>query len=145
MAQAGAALHHGCMVMKLLIVEDSAPIRASLLGLLEGIEGLGSVHTAATLAQALEVVRHELPGMVILDLRLPDGNAMHHIHTLKGLSPLMWIAVLTNDANEFVRDKCLKAGANCFFDKSTEFEKVIDVARQQARLHPAGLNAQTLH
>ena len=45
--------------------------------------------------------------------------------------------VLTNDANQFVRDKCLKAGANWFFDKSTEFEEVIAVAGQQARWHLA--------
>ncbi len=125
------------MVMKLLIVEDSAPIRASLLGLLEGIEGLGTVHTAASLAQALDIVGRELPSLVILDLQLPDGNAMHRISTMKALSPTVHIAVLTNDANEFVRDRCLKAGANWFFDKSTEFEKVIAVAGQQARLHLA--------
>jgi len=137
MAHAGVAAHHRRMVMKLLIVEDSAPIRASLLGLLEGVEGLGAVHTAATLAQALEIARRELPSLVILDLQLPDGNAMHQISTLKGLSPAMRIAVLTNDANEFVRDRCLKAGANWFFDKSTEFEEVIAVAAQQARLRLA--------
>jgi DNA-binding NarL/FixJ family response regulator len=125
------------MIMKLLIVEDSAPIRASLLGLLEGIEGLGTVHTAASLAQALDIVRRESPGLVILDLQLPDGNAMHQIGTMKALSPATRIAVLTNDANQFVRDKCLKAGANWFFDKSTEFEKVIAVAGQQARWHLA--------
>ena len=134
MVPAGATAHHRCMAIKLLIVEDSEPIRTSLLGLLAGIEGITAIHTAGTLAEAFDCMRRELPALVILDLQLPDGNAMHHIHTMKTLSPLMWIAVLTNNANNLVRDKCLQAGASWFFDKSTEFEKVLDVVHQQATL-----------
>ncbi len=124
------------MLKTLLIVEDSEAIRTRLLALLEGLDGIGCIHTADTLAQALVIVGRELPTLVILDLHLPDGNAMRRISSMKGLSPRIGIAVLTNDTNEFVRDKCLQAGANWFFDKSTEFEKVIDVARQHATPHP---------
>lgn len=45
------------------------------------------------------------------------------------------MAVLTNDASEFNRQRCLRAGADCFFDKSTEFEKVLELVQRQAALH----------
>jgi DNA-binding NarL/FixJ family response regulator len=44
------------------------------------------------------------------------------------------IAVLTNDANEFNRIRCMAGGADWFFDKSTEFEELIEVVRQQIAL-----------
>jgi hypothetical protein len=34
-----------------------------------------------------------------------------------------------------VVDDCLQAGADWFFDKSTEFEKVLELVHQQAALH----------
>jgi hypothetical protein len=36
--------------------------------------------------------------------------------------------------NEFNRKKSLGAGADWFFDKSTEFEDLLDVVRKQAAL-----------
>jgi hypothetical protein len=35
--------------------------------------------------------------------------------------------MLTNFAHEQYRQKCLQLGADYFFDKSTEFEKVLSV------------------
>lgn len=123
------------MTMKLLIVDDSELIRARLLWLLEGIQGIEAIHTADTLAQTQETVRRVLPTLLILDLQLSDGNAIPIIHSIKQLAPGMRIAVLTNDASAFNRGKCMQAGADWFFDKSTEFESLRDLVEQQAALH----------
>lgn len=120
------------MSMKLLIVDDSELIRARLLGLLESIQGIDAIRMATTLTQTLESVRRAWPTLVILDLSLSDGNASQIIHTLKELAPGLQIAVLTNDAHDFNRNKCLHEGADWFFDKSTEFENMLEVVRQQA-------------
>jgi two-component system OmpR family response regulator len=73
--------------------------------------------------------------MLILDLHLPDGNALQILPALRNLEPGMQIAVLSNDASEFSRTKCMQAGADWFFDKSTEFEKVLAVVQIQAALN----------
>lgn len=124
--------HHRCMTLALLLVDDSELIRSRLLGLLEGIPGLGPVHTAATLAQTLECVSRVQPHLVLLDLQLPDGNALHILPALRALAPAMQIAVLTNYASAFSRSQCLQAGAHWFFDKSTEFPQALELVRQQA-------------
>lgn len=120
------------MNMTLLIVDDSELIQASLRGLLEGIQGIEAIHTAGTLAQALKSIRRDPPTLAILDLHLPDGNAIPIITLLKKMAPGMQIAVLTNDASEFNRKKCLHGGVDWFFDKSKEFEKLLEVIQDLA-------------
>ncbi|MFZ4626674.1 MAG: response regulator [Rhodoferax sp.] len=120
--------------MKLLVVEDSEMIRSRLLGLLAGIVGIESMDSAATLHQALACARRDLPTLVLLDLHLPDGMATGIIPALKALSAAMQIAMLTNDADAVTRNHCLRAGADWFFDKSTEIDAAIERVRQQAEL-----------
>lgn len=116
--------------MKLLIVDDSELIRSRLSGFLRG---QAEIDTAATLAQTLERAASRPHELAILDLHLPDGDASDIIPALKRLAPAMRIAVLTNDATTFNSRRCLSAGADWFFDKSTEFEKVL--ALVQPDLH----------
>lgn len=123
------------MVIKLLVVEDSEPVLTRLLNLLAGVPNIDSILSAGTLAQTTETVRLELPTLMILNLQLPDGNAVRHINALKGMSPLMWIVVLSHDTSDFLREKCMQAGADWFFDKSTEFNMVFDIVCKQAQLH----------
>lgn len=127
---------HYWPIVKLLVVDDSELILSRLVSLLQGISGTTDIGTAGTLAQTLHCVERNPPTLVVLDLHLPDGNAIQIIPTLKQLAPGMQIAMLTNDASEFNRNKCLQAGADWFFDKSTEFAKVLAVVQKQAALHP---------
>lgn len=122
-------------MMKLLVVDDSELILSRLMGWLEGIDGLDAIDTAGTLAQTLECVQRVHPTLAILDLHLPDGNALQILPNLRQIEPGMQIAVLSNDASEFNRSKCLQAGADWFFDKSTEFEKVLELVHLYATLH----------
>lgn len=122
------------MSMRLLIVDDSELILASLLGWFKGMPGIEAISTASTLVQTLECVRVQSPTLIILDLHLTDGNATSIIGSIKQVLPSTRISVLTNDANAFNRRKCMEAGSDWFFDKSTEFEELVSVVQQQAAL-----------
>lgn len=134
MVPTGRCGHPPGMPFTLLVVDDSNLICTSLQALLAQMTGIEAMHTAHTLAQALEKVRQLLPSLLILDIHLPDGNAIQSLSTLKRLAPGMRIAMLTNDVNDFNRRKCLEAGADWFFDKSIEFDDLLDVVQQQAAL-----------
>jgi two-component system OmpR family response regulator len=121
--------------MKLLVVDDSELILDRLVGLLNGLHGMADIDTAETLAQTLETARSVRPDLIILDFHLPDGNASQVVPALKEMDPNVMIAVLTNDASESNRAKCMKAGSDWFFDKSTEFEKVLELIQVQSALH----------
>lgn len=134
MVQAGRSGHHPGMPFTLLISDDSGLIRLRLLALLEPIADIDAIHIARTLAQTLESVQRLWPTLLILEIHLPDGNAIQLIHTLKQLAPRMQIAIFTNDANAFNRKKCLQAGVDWVFDKSSEFCDLLIVVQQQAKL-----------
>jgi DNA-binding NarL/FixJ family response regulator len=120
--------------MKLLIVEDSEHIRTSLVSLMECIPGIDGICTAVSLVDAMQCVRKSSPSMVVLDLHLPDGYGTELIKPIQQVAPDVRIAVLTNDASEFNRKNCLSFGANWFFDKSTEFDQLLDVVRAHAEM-----------
>lgn len=121
------------MLKRLLIADDSELVRTSLLGLLADIAGIDATYTADSLAQTLDRVLRVSPTLAILDLHLRDGNAIQILGTIKHLAPRIQIAVLTNDASDFNRTKCVQAGADWFFDKSTEFERVVEIVHLHAR------------
>jgi DNA-binding NarL/FixJ family response regulator len=134
MAAVLALVHDQTMALNLLVVDDSELIRTSLRGLTADIPGIATVRTAASLSQAIESTRREPPDLIVLDLFLPDGVSLDFIDALIGQLPGVQIAVLTNDVHAVNRAKSLAAGAHWFFDKSTEFDQLLDVVRQQAAL-----------
>ena len=115
---------------KLLLVEDAPLIRDRLVALLGGVEGLGTLATAATLAEANTLLTVLQPDLMVLDLSLPDGNAMFQISNFRRIAPRTEIAVLTNDVSAAVRSSCLRLGARWHFDKSREFEYLINLVHQ---------------
>lgn len=121
-------------MMKLLLVDDSELIRLRLTRMLRGVPGMGAVHAVGNLTQALRFVREGAPDMVLLDLYLPDGHALHTLAFLKCVAPAMQIVVMTNDASEFNRRSCLRDGADAFFDKTMECEQAMALLRRQAAL-----------
>jgi DNA-binding response OmpR family regulator len=119
--------------MKLLIVDDSELIRFRLVRQVASIPGIRQVMTASGRLQAQYVVGRAQPELVVLDLHLPDGDPVHLIPELKLAREGLRIAVLTNDATEFNRQRCLQAGADWFFDKSTEYEQLLALLRELAQ------------
>ena len=112
---------------KLLLVEDSEIIRDRLVALLGVFSGVSSLATAATLDEARTLTRALQPDLIVLDLSLPDGNALFQIPAFLSLAPQTQIAVLTNDVSAAVRSSCLRMGARWHFDKSREFEDLISL------------------
>jgi DNA-binding NarL/FixJ family response regulator len=69
--------------------------------------------------------------VVILDIQMPDASGIAVLAHIKKESPRTIVIMLTNFPLPPFRKCCPKAGADYFFDKSTEFEKVIEVLRSK--------------
>lgn len=78
-----------------MIVDDHAVVRAGLRLLLEGEPGTTVVDEAATLADAVFKLRRHTPNMILLDVRLPDGDGVEAIGRLKAESPVCHVLVLS--------------------------------------------------
>lgn len=117
--------------MKILIADDSAILRERLANLLHDLDGIESIEQAEDTTKARELVQKMKPDVAILDVRMPKGGGIDLLHDIRRQAhPSTTIIMLTNYAFAETRDKCIGGGANYFFDKSTEFMKVVAVLRE---------------
>ena len=120
--------------MKILIVDDSAVIRERLCVMLAELEeSVDLVGEAEDVQGAFDSIAQLKPDMVILDIKIPGGSGIEVLHGIKKTSPSPVVMMLTNYSYPQYRKRCTDAGANYFFDKSTEFEEVKDVCRLMAQ------------
>ncbi len=114
-------------MLRVLIADDSDLVRDRLKDLISDIAGTEVVGEAANGSKTLEAVEELVPDVLILDIRMPGGNGIDALKTVKAKAPCPTVIMLTAYAYPQYRRKCLEAGAEYFFDKSTEFERIADV------------------
>jgi DNA-binding NarL/FixJ family response regulator len=110
-----------------LIVDDSTLVRQRLSALLAEAPGLRIVGEAANAAGALSAVRRLAPDAVVLDIRMPGASGIEVLEHIKADNPNILVIMLTNYDFDQYRRQCLASGADYFFNKAREFERVIDV------------------
>ncbi len=115
--------------MKLLIVDDSRAVRSRLGALLAPIRSLAT-EQAASLGEAAAILERFRPDALVLDIQLPDGNGLSLLETVKRSHPATRVMMFSNHLA--YRQRCLSLGADAFFDKSMDFEDLIDRIRRDA-------------
>lgn len=119
--------------MKTIIhVEDSELILLRLAEWVVEINPDFTVLPATSLKEAEALLEHHAPDFMVLDVNLPDGNALHRLADFKKLSPTMQVAVLTSSNDAFTRLKCKQLGADWVFDKATDIPKLVEVMSEAA-------------
>ena len=113
--------------MRILIADDSAVVRARLISLLADLRGIEVVGQAEDAIEARNLAEKLRPDVAILDLRMPKGSGADVLSDLKKLNPAPKVIMLTNYPHPENRKKCMDGGADYFFDKSNEFQKVVSV------------------
>ena len=120
--------------MRLFIVDDSDILRSRIIESLSDIKGVSIVGEARNAREAIEAAEQLDPDAVILDIRLPGGNGISIIDAIRKLRKKQpKIIVFTNYPYLQYRKKCIDAGADYFFFKALEFERLIDLVRRLAK------------
>lgn len=112
--------------MRVLVVDDAALVRVRLVERLTEASGVTVVGAAADGNEAVALARSLGPDVVVLDLNLPGLSGLEVLAVLKAQPNPPMVIVMTNHAHDHYRKECLSAGADFFFDKSTEFDRVAD-------------------
>jgi len=125
--------------MKIFIVDDSAIVVERLKTIIEEIEGLEHVGSAANARDAVESILSLTPDIVILDIRLSGENGISVLERMKKeqLTPIT--IMLTNYPYPQYRKKCRELGADYFFDKITEIEMIPNVIAELAKDQPSNV------
>ena len=120
--------------MRILVVDDSASVRARLVALLVREVPGASVYQARDGDEALDLARVERVHVVILDLHLPGKSGLEVLSAMKAIPSPPRVLVLTGDPSEHLRRACLANGAAGFLDKSTEFARLPEIVRSDTRV-----------
>lgn len=113
--------------MKVFIADDSSEVRERIRMLLSELEKIEMIGEAENVQEAIESIRHLGPDVVILDIRMPGGSGIDVLKEIVKEDRVPIIIMLTNYPHRQYKKKCMDAGADFFFDKSREFEKVVEV------------------
>jgi len=112
---------------RILIVEDDSLLRGVLADRLarDGLE----TATAATLAEARAELDRATPDVVLLDMRLPDGEGLSLLHEAGESRDTVWV-VMTAHATVSLAVEALKLGARDFLEKPFSLERAVTTVRQ---------------
>jgi DNA-binding NarL/FixJ family response regulator len=123
--------------MKIFLVEDSDLIRERIRTMLTQITGIEICGEETRPNEALQGIAATLPDVVITDLQLDGGTGITVLEKMPQKTPEIISIVLTNYATPQFKQKCLKAGAKYFFDKTTEFLKIREAVENLLKTHPS--------
>lgn len=125
--------------MKVFLVDDSALLRQRLKRLLADVRDVHVIGEAGDVQAATETILKLKPDVVLLDIQLFNGSGIDVLRNLKKVEPAPAVIVLTNHPYPQYRRACLEAGADFFFVKSSEFDRVVPALQQ---LMQQALNAR---
>jgi DNA-binding NarL/FixJ family response regulator len=118
--------------IRVLLVDDHQMFGTSLAFVLDNEPDLRTVGVARTVAEAVRMTASNLPDVVLLDQRLPDGNGVDAIGPLLEASPGVQIVMLTATTSDQVLLSAMEAGASGFIDKSRSLAEVTAAVRSAA-------------
>jgi len=123
-------------MIRVLIVDDDALVRAGLSMMLSGTDDIQIVGEAADGAEAPSAVRQSTPDVVLMDIRMPKVDGLASTEQLLRLpNPPQVIVLTTFDADEYVL-QALRAGASGFLLKDTPPADIAAAIRRVAAGEP---------
>jgi DNA-binding response OmpR family regulator len=114
----------------ILLVEDDADT-AALYSAMLAAEGMEVVH-CADCAEALRwwLKASRRPDLMVVDMRLPDGDGVELCRSLLTQEPAMPpIMILSAHGDPRMPSLCQRAGAAAFLDKLSGMDRFVDTAR----------------
>jgi DNA-binding NarL/FixJ family response regulator len=120
------------MGISVLLVDDHELIRQGLRRAFERDGDFTVVGEAGTLADARRLIALSHPDVVLLDVRLPDGNGLQACREIRATDDQLGIVVLTMYAGDDTLFEALDAGASAFVPKNSPVEDVVAAARHAA-------------
>ena len=107
-----------------LVVDSSVVIIERWQNILLETENVKSVYGAVAYADALLLFNKIKPNVVLLDGDLPGTASIDLLKEFKAADEKTTFIVVANNADNYVEEKCKLLGADFFFDKYNDFEKI---------------------
>ena len=126
--------------MKVLLVDDHAPIRKSLRQLINLRDDFEVVGEGSNGAEAVQAVDDLSPDIVLMDMNMPVMNGVEATKAIKKRHPEVQVLALTAFADDTLVANMVRAGASGYLLKGGSSAELMDslraVARGQGALDP---------
>jgi DNA-binding NarL/FixJ family response regulator len=116
--------------IKVFLADDSMVLRERVLDMLCDIPGVEVLGCAEDALHAIDCIRRLRPDAVIVDIQMPHGSGLDILKNLRAVNGVPVRIVFTNFPYPQYRKRALDCGADYFFDKTTEFEKLRELFAQ---------------
>lgn len=111
---------------KILIVDDSATLRKDIKKLLNPIKSIEVIGEAIDAASAMRQCNALKPDIMILDINLKNGSGIDVLEKMKKCPQSPVTIMFTNYSKGEFQKATKRLGADYFFDKTNDIEKLID-------------------
>ena len=112
-------------MIRIVIADDHAMVRAGLSQLLGSFDDLEVVGTASNGEEAIEVVASSRPDVVLMDLSMPQMDGIEALTVVKQRFPDVRVVVLTTFQEPRQVSAALSAGASGYLVKDVEPEVLV--------------------
>lgn len=116
--------------LQIVLVDDSILMREHIVDSLYAVEGVGAIREALDVPSGLRLVQERQPDVLIIDVELPGQSGLDLLRLVRRRDTNTVIIMFSMHDHPSLRQKCAGLGADFFFHKLTEFEKVADVCRE---------------
>src|SRR3989475_6859744 len=127
--------------IRLLIVDDHKVVRLGLHTLMSRHNGIEVIGEAGTSTAAVEQTARLKPDVVLMDVRLPDGNGFEACRQIRKVQQDTRVVFLTSFADEDIVLESIDAGGDGYLLKEIDEENLVrairSVAAGQSILDPA--------
>jgi len=115
--------------IRVALVEDDEPVRASLAVLINGAGEFTCASACATAEEALERLPSEKPDVVLMDINLPHMSGIECVHRLRTALPDTQVIMLTMYEDDHRVFDSLAAGASGYLLKRTPHTQILEAIR----------------
>lgn len=109
---------------EILLVDDHNIVRMGLKSLIDKDPGLRVCAEASTLAEAYRLLETMSPDLVLLDMKLPDGDGSVGVKEIKKARPDARVLILTAYAEDHMVQESLRNGADGYLLKDVDGKSI---------------------
>jgi DNA-binding NtrC family response regulator len=111
-------------LMKILVVDDEAPIREVVK---KGLSQMGgySVEVAQNGLEAMEKIENDVFDLVLTDLKMPEMDGIELLKTIKGTRPEVMVILMTAYGSIETAVEAIKIGADDYITKPIDLNELL--------------------
>ena len=121
------------MSIRVFLVDDHEVVRRGLVSLIEMEDDIEVVGEAGSVADALSRLPAARPEVMVLDVRLPDGDGIELCREIKSAHPEIACLMLTSFSDDEALFSAILAGASGYLLKQIKTADLLEAVRRVSR------------